>query len=1514
MLTFGPPVAYRTTLMASCPRPDATTLLSVLVLLWIVEIGSTATPGSDTAAVSEKPFDRDDYERQRREAHARLAASGEDTMYASTPAPFDRFPLHLPAPYRWVSERGQPLALATGDSSSKTDEVDDTMHMVAFFPSAADSGREGSVRVINHAARSGTVEIHAVDDTGRRFGPAVLAIGARETVHFNSGDLENGNIDKGLSRATGPGDGDWRLELSSALDIEVLAYVRTEDGFLTAMHDTVAAGETGHRVAFFNPGSNEDQLSSLRVVNVGDAVAEITVSGVDDHGMPGSGEFGFSVSPGAARTVTARELEAGDGLGDGTGKWQLLVESSTEIQILNLLDSPTRHITNLSTAPDLHDGGGWTVPLFPEADDVSGREGFVRVINRSSVGGEVTVDAFDDTDWDYEPVMLSLAAGQTANFNSGDLEEGNPDKGLSGGVGAGEGAWRLALASDLDLEVLAYVRTADGFVTAMHDSVPARGRRHRVPVFNPASNRDQVSLLRILNPSEELATVTVTGIDGEGRSPGSQVSFTVPANTARSITAQEFETGENLEGALGDGAGKWQLVVDADQAIVVMSLLESPRGHLTNLSTAGSRRARTAEEVFEDAISAPIIQAKCVNCHVGGGMSGNTRLVFVPDSEDDHEARNLRAFLDLLAVADNGAALILNKIRGVGHGGGIQVAASSVEFEDMRSFLDLLADDVDVAGPAFTAAELFDTVRMETARRTLYRSALIFAGRIPTAEELAPFPGGTLKQLRDTIRKMMDGPGFHDFLVVGANDRLLTMSLQDEYLLENAWRNSSYVYLADAPHFPGYLENYTYRNRTYARYGAVQEPLELIAHVAENDLPYTEILTADYTMANGILAKAYGDEVAFDDPDDPFEFRPVRIREYYRPNSTMDDYPHAGILNTLSFLRRYPTTPTNRNRARSRWAYQHFLGVDLENVVSRIDADALLDTRNPTMHNPACTVCHIPLDPVAGAFQNYTRTGFYRPNGPDALPSVYKEPLPNAGRHEIGDGTRDAPEKFVERAVPLMVDGQVVLRHEYDYDAEEDVPVIRIDSITLRDHDTGESFSLDLTRTRIISSGLNRLWEIIGTSGDATLRLGGVVSVAIPVAISNDARYDIEVAAWREESPASSIAFAASFYRPGDTWFRDVREPGFEGTVAPHADTSARWLAQRIAEDPRFAEGAVKFWWPAIMGDEVERPPVEGDLDFEARLVAATAQAAEVKRLADGFRNGFHAGDRLFNLKDLLAAMVLSPWFRAERNLDDDPRRHAALRDVGARRILTPEELAAKTAAVTGYKWGRWIEPIWTTAPGFGFARYLADETNALEREYELLYGGIDSMTKQVRSRDVTPTMAAVAKAHAAQSSCPIVLRELYLVPAERRRLLYGIDLNTEPDTMPGEDAIRDKLVQLHYKLFGIEVTADSADVDAAFGLFADTLERMRRDGAGTAFRDGNRCDTDSDLMILQDVVDPPFLQKKSLDGYYLYPPQYEQNDPDGLLERTYDDPAYLARAWVVVLAYLMMDYRYLYL
>ena len=142
------------------------------------------------------------------------------------------------------------------------------------------------MRVINHSAEAGDVTIDPVDDGGRAFDTITLSIDANETVHFNSGDLETGNEGKGLTGNMGSGEGDWRLAITSDLDIEVLSYIRTIDGFLTAMHDVAPADGDVRRVAIFNPGANKNQVSRLRLINPTDAMAEVTIRGTDDKGTP----------------------------------------------------------------------------------------------------------------------------------------------------------------------------------------------------------------------------------------------------------------------------------------------------------------------------------------------------------------------------------------------------------------------------------------------------------------------------------------------------------------------------------------------------------------------------------------------------------------------------------------------------------------------------------------------------------------------------------------------------------------------------------------------------------------------------------------------------------------------------------------------------------------------------------------------------------------------------------------------------------------------------------------------------------------------------------------------------------------------------------------------------------------------------------------------------------------------------------------------------------------------------
>ena len=233
------------------------------------------------------------------------------------------------------------------------------------------------------------------------------------------------------------------------------------------------------------------------------------------------------------------------------------------------------------------------VPLFLSASALGtdGRQGFVRVFNRSERSGEVRITAIDDGGEQAESMTLSIGMLETRPFNSQDLEQGNPEKGLARGTGPGMGDWRLEFDSELDIEVAAYIRTKDGFLTAMHDLVIVEDRTgaHHVPVFNPASNTDQRSRLRLINPDPDRAVdVTVTGYDDDGKKGRTAVELRLLAGAVRTLDALQLENGDpDLTGRFGDGAGKWRLFIEAEGEIHVVNLLDSKTGDLTNLSLPG---------------------------------------------------------------------------------------------------------------------------------------------------------------------------------------------------------------------------------------------------------------------------------------------------------------------------------------------------------------------------------------------------------------------------------------------------------------------------------------------------------------------------------------------------------------------------------------------------------------------------------------------------------------------------------------------------------------------------------------------------------------------------------------------------------------------------------------------------------------------------------------------------------------------------------------------------------------
>ena len=291
------------------------------------------------------------------------------------PPPHNSEPRHSRQYRKALARRGAILgtlltvALTLAPSSGAAAQQQHSLPLVK----PAGSTQQGFLRIVNRSDRAGTVRIHAIDDDGDRFGPVTLSLGSMATAHLNSKDLEDGNASKGLSPGVGNGDGDWRLELTTDLDVEPLAYIRTPDGFVTSVHDVVqpeivrgaaAAGDVlRYHVRFFNPGKNTNQQSLLRLINSSGTENVVTITGLDDKGnAPPGGDVVITMPPHTARTITARELEQGDddfdgSFGAGSGKWQLFVTArgtihdyNRPVQVISLLNSTgTGNLTNLST-------------------------------------------------------------------------------------------------------------------------------------------------------------------------------------------------------------------------------------------------------------------------------------------------------------------------------------------------------------------------------------------------------------------------------------------------------------------------------------------------------------------------------------------------------------------------------------------------------------------------------------------------------------------------------------------------------------------------------------------------------------------------------------------------------------------------------------------------------------------------------------------------------------------------------------------------------------------------------------------------------------------------------------------------------------------------------------------------------------------------------------------------------------------------------------------------------------
>lgn len=213
---------------------------------------------------------------------------------------------------------------------------------------------------------------------------------------------------------------------------------------------------------------------------------------------------------------------------------------------------------------------------------------YLRLFNTSSIEQQISILGTDDSAAQSAPLQLRLAANASLMLSASDLENGATSKGLTGKLGNGQGKWRLLLDGAENVEISSLVIAPGGLISDLSGLANKRvDSTIDIFFFNPASNLEKQSFLRIYNNTNSAGTVQIAAIDDAGTPGASELTLTLSPNEAASLNAIDLEMGnieKNLQGALGDGTGKWRLKISSTLDIDAQSLVRISNGNLFNLS------------------------------------------------------------------------------------------------------------------------------------------------------------------------------------------------------------------------------------------------------------------------------------------------------------------------------------------------------------------------------------------------------------------------------------------------------------------------------------------------------------------------------------------------------------------------------------------------------------------------------------------------------------------------------------------------------------------------------------------------------------------------------------------------------------------------------------------------------------------------------------------------------------------------------------------------------------------
>ncbi len=395
-----------------------------------------------------------------------------------------------------------------------------------------------------------------------------------------------------------------------------------------------------------------------------------------------------------------------------------------------------------------------------------------------------------------------------------------------------------------------------------------------------------------------------------------------------------------------------------------------------------------SDEVFFNRTVNTMMAENCEACHSPTGVASATGFILnASGGYADYLQRN-RSTAQTLAKQknqdfDNESQLILKALSVVDHGGGKVFEDGSERAKILRSFIARVEEPTECRTAA--RAPFLDEVEFLSPYAQLRRATILLGGRLPTKAEIASVDEDEAA-LDGIYDDLMNDPAFLTYMERGWNDIFHTRNngdagdLDQDTFPNRNWAN-------DLPEDTDEQRETRQRAREGVTAGLRQAPVKLVTFLIEKEEPFTKILTAPYVMVNPFSARSYGvsGQLNFNDTNDANEFLPVTLPGGGASGVPDDEeYYHAGLLSSTMFWTRWESTSTNLNRARTRVFFKIFLDTNILELAPRAaDADKVVEYINPVVDFNQCSVCHSPMDPVAGLLKNFDNGGRRRPFGDD---------------------------------------------------------------------------------------------------------------------------------------------------------------------------------------------------------------------------------------------------------------------------------------------------------------------------------------------------------------------------------------------------------------------------------------------------------------------------------------------------------------------------------------------------